>query len=199
MSQIYFGGLPLDRAMNYGVENVAVLLEMLGDPEHARYHENIALTLGMIGDAYAVEPLIAYINSESDRPMSRSEYKGKVGAVVALGYLVNLSGSDRALSYLSEIADPDRTMSEIGTEPAVGRKARDLSKYAVFGLGLSGHPKASERVRSLRDSMARGASGRSMGSSVEEARGIYMQSLEEHEKVSRYGLRQYYNDTTKVR
>ena len=189
VSQIYFEGLPLEHAMNYEAEDTAVLLEMLEDARQALYHENIALTLGMIGDAYAVEPLISYISTEGDGLMSRSEYKGKVGAVMALGYLVNLSGSDRALSYLSQIAESgSRTKFSMEAETAPGENARDLSKYAIFGLGLSGHPKAAEHLRSLVDLKGTPTEG-SVSAEVEE---VIVQSLQEHDKVSRHGLRQYY-------
>ncbi|MGH6900015.1 MAG: hypothetical protein ACREJ5_26270, partial [Geminicoccaceae bacterium] len=87
VTQIYFHGLPLDQAATYGEEDVETLIGMLNDPSMVQFHENIALTLGMIGDARAVDPLISFVRegaAGAEAAMSRPAYKGRVGAVVAL-------------------------------------------------------------------------------------------------------------------
>lgn len=203
--QIYFEGLPLDQAAGYGEEDVDVLLAMLNDPAEVLYHENIALTLGMIGSERAVEPLIAYIASgpsdgvvpatADDEVTARRAYKGRVGAVMALGYIVNLADSDRALAYLIESTTPavwdQRGMSGLPAEaaPETGLE-RELSKYAIFSLGLSGNARAAEHLRALLDPTTMGDEAEfRTGMSAEIAQG-----LELNEEVSREGLVEYYSE-----
>jgi hypothetical protein len=197
VSQIYFEGLPLAEAATYGEEDVDVLLSMLNDPSQTQYHENIVLTLGMIGSQRATDPLISYINTPSPGPISRPAYKGKVGAIVALGYLVNRSGDEKALSYLLESVSPNswkqrnlRKLSKPGmTETQTGQ---DLSKYAIIALGLSGHPKASEQLRQLRDRKGAVIEGEFQ----EKMNNVIIESLQINEKISREGLLKYYKRTT---
>lgn len=194
VSQIYIEGLPLDKAAAYGDEDVDKLLTMLNDPAQSRYHENIALTLGMIGSARAAEPLIAYIEKTVSERGSRLAYKGRVGAIVGLGYLVNRSGSEKALSYLLKSTSPQdwqqRNLRSLAKKPEATDEetTQDLSKYAIISLGLSGHPETAARLRSMR-AQARSAVDGSFGSSIG---GVVAQSLQEHDKVSRDGLLKYY-------
>ena len=127
---------------------------MLKDPNPTLYHENIALTLGMIGSESAVDPLISYVSASAEGPVSRQAYKGRVGALVGLGYILNRSSSEKALSFLMQSASPDsweRLEAKGVTRPksTIAETARDLSKYAIIGLGLSGNPKAAEYLQGL--------------------------------------------------
>ena len=47
--QIYFEGLPYDKASQYGPDAVPKLLAMLKDPNEKPYRSNIIVTLGVIG------------------------------------------------------------------------------------------------------------------------------------------------------
>jgi hypothetical protein len=193
VSQIYFDGLPLDRAATYGEEDAGLLLTMLNDPSQVQYHENIALTLGMIGSEQATDSLISYLNSPSRGPMSRAAYKARVGAVVALGYLVNRASSEKALSYLLESVSPDSwTQRNLGNLSRSGMSTtettQNLSKYAIIALGLSGHPKASERLRTLRDEERALTDDKFR----EKIKDVVTESLQTNEKVSRGGLLNYY-------
>jgi FG-GAP-like repeat len=196
VSQIYFEGLPLDQAATYGEEDVDVLLAMLNDSSETQYHENIALTLGMIGSKRVTDALISYINTPPPGPISRPAYQGRVGAIVALGYLVNRSDSEKALSYLLEGASPNswkqRSLGKLSrpgmTDTQTGQ---DLSKYAVIALGLSGHPKASEQLRRFRDEKGALADD----AFQEKIKDVLTESLQAHEKISREGLLKYYKRT----
>ncbi len=114
VSQIYFEGLPLDKAALYTEADADILITMLGDASQAQYHENIALTLGMIGSSKSVEPLLAYLKSGptnnapalGDDTTSRPVYRGRVGAIMALGYIANKTGDEKALNYLIESTTP---------------------------------------------------------------------------------------------
>ena len=188
VSQIYFDGLPLARAASYRDDDVDTLLSMLNDPSQVQFHENTALTLGMIGSGRAVAPLISYIGLPLPTPLSRPAYKGRVAALVGLGYLVNLSGSDEALSYLLESASPDTWRQRDSDTSSGAETARDLSKYSIIGLGMSGHPRASEFLRSLLDD----ESASVPGTFEAEVQGVATQGLKIHEEISRLGLLQYY-------
>lgn len=146
------------------------------------------MTLGMIGSERAVDPLISYINrgSAAEDTISQPAYKGRVGALVALGYLVNLTSNQKALSYLLESTSPaiwsQRNMD------ITEKTMRDFSKYAIISLGLSGHPTAAAHLRSLRDQEG-AAYDRSFRTKIGD---ILNQGLQISEYVSRNGLIKYY-------
>ncbi len=198
VTQIYFDGLPLDQAAGYGDQHVDILVAMLNDPEQVLYHENIALTLGMIGSARAADPLISYIGSPppaSDDPMvARLAHKGKVGAVVALGYLVNLGDSERALAFLTGFTSPAVLAESVGRGTSIDNAAgADLRKYALIGLGLSGDERAAEHLQLLsRMSSTIVPQGATPAFDVT---GILDQSIELNEEVSDEGLIEYYSTT----
>ncbi len=194
VSQIYFDGLPLDQATTYSEEDAEILIEMLNDPSQVKYHENIALTLGMIGSARAVDPMISFIREGTKKPeveISRRQYKGYVGATVALGYLVNLSKSEKALSFLVQSTSPD-TWKKSGIKglAASAEARRDLSKYAIIGLGLSGNDEAAAYLKSLRDSSQKRTTDEA--SFLMEVDDVVSQSLQMNEQISRDGLLKYY-------
>ena len=130
MSQLYCDGFPLAQAATYGEQDVKTPVAILNDPEQAQYHENAALTLGMIG---------------------------RVGAVIALGYLVNLSGSKEALSYLLASTSPKEWEQRhlrglVAPGMTAAETTFDLSKYAIIALGLSGNQEAARHLQSLQES-----------------------------------------------
>lgn len=156
VSHIYTNGLPLGKAATYGENDVDVLLNMLIDPKQEAYHENIALTLGMIGSKRAIEPLIARINKDISSAIEKEEarraYKGAVGAVIALGYILNRTGDETALKYLMDSSSPkiweNRKIKGISE---IKKNRNDLGKYAIIALGLSGNTKAKMHLDNLRD------------------------------------------------
>jgi hypothetical protein len=199
VSQIYFEGLPLDQAARYGEESVDTLIGILRDPGRVQYHENAALTLGMIGSERGVEPLIAYIQNMLDaaapvseqEASSRAAYKGRVGAVIALGYIVNRTGSRTALDFLKTNASP-RTLERLSmdNEPSAQEAGRqDLTKYFVLSLGISGNAEAAEHLKALAAQDIGDASPR-VGVEADE---LIAQSLQLNDQVAREGLLKYYN------
>ncbi|HED33887.1 MAG TPA: hypothetical protein ENJ08_06670, partial [Gammaproteobacteria bacterium] len=199
VSQIYFDGLPLDQAATYKDKDTAVLLRMLKDDKQVLYHENIALTLGMIGSSRAVKPLITYINkgSGNEKVMSRQTYKGRVGAIVALGYLVNRTNSEAALSFLISSSSPDVWVKRKIRGLPISDKARqrDLSKYAIISLGLSGNTKAASHLESLRDSAQIRSTNEA--SFLKDVKGVVNESLKLNKQVLRKGLLKYYERVQK--
>jgi len=127
---------PPEEAYRYDASVAPILLRMMNDPREQDYWSNIVTTLGIIGDENAVEPMIEFIEKgKVGQPWNRS--KAKESATTSLGYLINRSGNQRTLDYL------------IGNMTPRPRPDGDLSKYAVMGLALSGHPKAAAALKSL--------------------------------------------------
>ena len=158
VSQIYFHGLPLDIAAEYGSRDEQVLVEMLIDPLLLSFHENIGLTLGMIGDTRSTEAMIEYIDAGgAPGDDSRQAYKGVVGAIVGLGYLAGQTGDDRAVGYLIEAAQaaqPAQRMQRL-TAQAGGNAAAlrsDISRYAILSLGVTGEAQAETFLRNVQRS-----------------------------------------------
>jgi hypothetical protein len=204
VTQIYFEGLPLDKAAEYGNEAVQPLLGILADPSMVRYHENAALTLGMIGKEEAVEPLIAYVRRGPEGSAtrgaeattdgaSRAAYKGRVGAIIGLGYLANRADSEEAIDFLIEQSRPEawrgNTLERLptGEAPAAGA-AEDLSKYAIIALGFSADQRAAERLRSLASEGTRAGESAFLA----QAKDVIGQSLQILDEVSKKGLVGYY-------
>ncbi|WP_157935869.1 hypothetical protein [Paracoccus zhejiangensis] len=162
--QVWFEGLPLDVAARYSPADAQTLLNMLNDPAEVLYHENIANVIGMIGDPASTAALIDYVEQgpageggaegiEPDRAAAMAE-KGRVSALVALGYIANRSEDPAALDYLIASTEPrvwtERDFAPVtGLSPETGAQDRTLSEYALIALGLSARPEAIAHLESL--------------------------------------------------
>jgi Repeat of unknown function (DUF346) len=199
VSQIYFDGLPLDIAAQYSEADVDTLLSMLADEKQAAFHENIALTLGMIGSPKAVDRLIAYLKSgpslaaeaSGSDDVAHGIYRGRVGAVMGLGYIVNKTADPKALAYLIESTTPAvwNSRSLTNTAEAAPENAtlpKDLSKYAIFSLGLSGNAEAAAHLKTI-------SASKSLSAADNDLAGIVAQSLELSAEVMKKGLVEYYS------
>jgi len=161
---IYFEGLPIDNALSFSGDSVPLLLEMLGDPLEQASWGNIVVLLGIIGDPHAVDPLIGFLEQPVTGELSRSQYKAKTAVLPALGYLLNKQpNNQKALAYLQDSLDPTfwgkRRLPWTLTQSEGGSSARDLrlTKMAIMGLGLSGHPNAKNALQSLQAGKVPGA------------------------------------------
>jgi hypothetical protein len=201
VTQIYIHGLPLDKAAQFGEKAIEPLLQILSDPSMVRYHENAALTLGIIGSEKALAPLMAYVGqgpsggevAMATEDAARAAYKGRVGAVMGLGYLANLAGSEEAVEFLIRHSSPPAwSEGMLETLPPRRSAARDpresLSKYAIIALGFSGSDNAVAHLRTLMSEGTRtGASG-----FIAEQADVIANSLQIFEDVSEGGLIEYY-------
>jgi HEAT repeat protein len=190
--QIYVEGVPYEEASRFDSSAVPVLLQMLEDPAEEEYWANIAVTLGIIGDESAVEPLIAFIEKPVEG-ISRTQYTAKTSALMSLGYLVNKSGNERALNYLIGSLDPEvwEKRGRMAASPfhaTPEERNRDLSKYAVLGLALSGRPEAAAALRSLQEP----AQTRSMREFQNQYGDVVSEAISTNEKVAQMGLAEYY-------
>jgi HEAT repeat protein len=128
---------------------------MLADSNEEEYWPNIVITLGMLGDERAIDPLIKFLEQAvPGKQLSRSHYIAKTGVLMALGYLINKSGSQKALTYLRESLNPNAwSQRALSWSSPFNQdvEARDLqlTKMAILGLALSAHPAAAEALRSL--------------------------------------------------
>ncbi len=82
--QTFIHGVPFEKANRYGAGDVDTLLGMLADRSQENYWSNIIVTLCIIGDDKAVDPIIAFIKSSTGQ-LSHSQYTAKSSAIMALG------------------------------------------------------------------------------------------------------------------
>ena len=192
--QIYIEGVPYEEVTRFNPSTAApVLLEMLENPQEEGYWTNVVVTLGMLGDERAVEPLIRFVE-EGVGQLSRDQYAAKTSAVMSLGYIVNKSKSARALSYLTEGIDPDIWSRRVNWSSPyhsseVGRN-QQLITMSILGLGLTGHPQAAEFLRSLRTSVT--SEGKRLRTYVPRLDDVGGEARKANESIARDGLARYY-------
>jgi HEAT repeat protein len=192
VQEIYFEGVPYEQASQYGKEDVPKLLAMLKDPDKKPYRSNIVVTLGIIGDERAVEPMLEVLEGAGDQ-LKPEDFATKSSVLMSLGYLINKSQNEKALAYLKSHTTPagwegSNITTIEGLEAGTDERSQQLSTLAVIGLALSGHPEAKNTLRSLGENLkAMGPTtfARQMSSVVEEAK-------KTHETVAKEGLAAYY-------
>lgn len=190
--QTFIHGVPYEEASRYGSNATPVLLEMLSDPKEKTSWANIVVTLGIIGDEAAVAPLVRFFTDE-ERELSDSEYAAKSSVLISLGYLINKSKSEKALSFLKESLDPSvwahRNVRWAGPHFA-STEDRDeqLSTMAILGLALSGQPSAREAIERLREPAPTEAAKRFRA----KVKDVVDLALRDHEAISKEGLQGYY-------
>ncbi|MCP4265570.1 MAG: hypothetical protein GY777_08345 [Candidatus Brocadiaceae bacterium] len=191
--QTYFHGVPYQEASKYGSDVVPVLLEMLDDPTEKEFWANEVITLCIIGDEKAVDPIIAFINKNAQGEISESHYTAKTSAIMALGYLINKSGSKKALEYLKECINPgvwtERKLSwRSPYQASVDDRDEHLSTMAVLGLALSGNPEA---LRSLQQP-AVSSRGQKFQAQVSD---VISEAVKANKKIAKEGLIEYYKSS----
>ena len=192
--QTFIHGVPYDQASHYGPNVVPTLLQMLKDPKEEKHWSNIVVTLGIIGDTRVRQPLINFIDSDFQGTLSRSQYTAKTSAIMALGYFVNKTGDNEALSYLVNCTRPtfwDGMQLQWTSPYHAQSRDRDiqLSTVAILGLALCGRSEASEALRTLRSRLATTETDREFQKQVD---GIIGEALDTCEEIAKEGLTQYY-------
>lgn len=192
VQQFYFEGVPYDQASQYGQDAVPKLLAMLNDPKEKAYRSNIIVTLGIIGDDRAVEPMLNVLEGGGDQ-LKPEDFAAKSSVLMSLGYLINKSQNEKALAYLKSHTTPEgwqgsQLTTAEGLQASTDERSQQLSTLAVIGLALSGHPEAKTTLRSLGENVkAMGTTkfAKQMGSVVDEA-------MKAHETIAKDGLAAYY-------
>ena len=186
----YIEGVPYDFANAYTPDVVPTLLAMLQDNNEEPYWGNIAVTLSVIGDERAVEPLLDFIEGDTEGEVTESMYRAKSSAIMALGYLVNKNGDGRSLDYLVESVEPEawdqreiqwRAPFQADTE----ERNVDLSTVAILGLALSGRDEARLALLNTRSSEAL----------MSTETGLIDTALEILDAVAALGLSEYYRES----
>lgn len=194
----YFEGVPFDKVQEYGSTVVPQLLEMLKDQREKPHWSNIVVTLGMIGDIKAFDPMVAFI--EKNSPIQTEQhYNARTNAILSLGYLLNATNNDRILDYLKNSLSPDiwnkrKIEGTAKYQSNAAERNLDYSKYAIFGLALAGTPKAKEVLETMSQPITR------VENSIFQLKysNVIRSALIENEKIHRQGLKKYYskNKTT---
>ncbi len=186
--QTYFEGIPYEEANAYDASVADTLMAMLADSTEAPYWANIAVTLCIIGDPNYVDPLLDFIKAD-EGTLSDDVYRAKSSAVMALGYLINKTGDEKALNYLIESMDPSawaqREVQYVGPFQA-NTAARDvnLSTMAMLGLALSGRPEAMAALTGVTTVLPSG--------DPDPLAGVAESARQAHQQIATDGLAEYY-------
>ncbi|MDN5199889.1 hypothetical protein QQ008_00910 [Fulvivirgaceae bacterium BMA10] len=198
VKQIFIQGVPYDEANKYGEDDVPLLLKMLEDSTQIAYWSNIAVTLGIIGNEQAVDPLIDLIKSDSPDTLSNELYTAKTSAIMALGYLINKSGNQKSLDFLKGCLDPhawdESQPNWVGPfQASTEQRNYQLSTMAILGLTLSGHQDALDALHKLAEP-ATTEDGKKFQAQVSN---VLKEALETCELISEKGLSEYYKESKK--
>ena len=164
VSQHWIQGIPYEAASQYTEADAKLLVEWLvGEPgQHEEFLPEIVTTLGFIGSELAVQPLIDFVQGVR---ASRAVFNAKNAALIHLGDLVNKSGSQLALDFVTKVATDvewAKTLavpraavaaaesSVAGVDaPQAEDLAAELAVSATFGLALSGTAAAEQTLAQL--------------------------------------------------
>jgi HEAT repeat protein len=195
--QIYIEGIPYEEAIRFDPASaVPILLGMLADPKEEEYWPNIVVTLGMLGDERAVDPLIQFMKEDAAGPLSHSRYKAKTSVVMALGYIVNKNGSKKALEFLIESVDPAvwtrrGIMWKSPYHRTEAERNQQLTIMSILGLGLSGNREALTLLRSLRQVPAT-RQGENLRAQIAGVNDVLKEAIAANEKIAKRGMADYY-------
>ncbi len=191
--QVFVTGVPYEQASKYTSKQIPELMLMLADTTNLRYWANVVVTLGIIGDEKAVDSIISLIKLDRPGKISRELYNAKTAAIMALGYLINKSGNQKALDFLKGCLNPhawDDSQPNWESPFQGAQEARNiqLSSIAILGLTLSGHPDAIAALELLKDPK---------GSEVEQRFQAQIlptleQSINDCQQIAEDGLIEYY-------
>lgn len=158
LHRIYIHDMPYSVAVEEAhARSTDELLDMLMDPGQARYWPNASKVLGFTGDDGAVEGLIDFIEGNQERGFSAewspAMHRGRTSAIMALGYAVNLGGSERAMNYLMASVHAEswntRNVHWLHGHPKMEALRRELCTTAVLGLALTGHQLAADKLNAI--------------------------------------------------
>jgi hypothetical protein len=129
VSQHWIEGVPREAASRYTEEDARRLLEWLVDEteQHEEFLPEIVTTLCFIGSEVAVQPLIEFVESPA---AGRAVFNAKNAALIHLGDLINKSGSQAALDFLTRVAADMETARALA-EPAAASAAAEAAAAGV--------------------------------------------------------------------
>lgn len=187
--QTFIHGVPYAKASQYTTADATLLLQMLTDENEIAHRNNIVVTLAMIGDERAVEPLLSLITTRTAQTLTRQEYTLKTSALISLGYLVNKTNNLQALTYLI-----DGIRATVWVERNLlwaspfhaneTERNQQLVSLSIIGLALSGHTLAREALIAYQLNTGLSTSERAL---IDEA-------LRAHTTIANQGLAVYYQN-----
>ena len=200
VSQHWIEGVPYQAASQYTEDDAKRLLEWLVEEleEHEEFLPEIVTTLCFIGSEVAVKPLIDFVGSPR---AGRAVFNAKNAALIHLGDLINKSGSQAALDFLTRVAtnmEAARALAEpqasaaaeaVGVvAPTVEALGSELAVSATFGLSLAGTPDAEKTISRLKDNPDAFASvNQAATEAAEISRTIRARGQEEYYKMKSEG------------
>jgi hypothetical protein len=136
--EIYFEGLPYERASSLDTAAVGRLIEMLADPAEIAHHGNVVLALGMSGHPDAFAALSGFANRPLVGEVDRNTFRARTHSLLAMGHLARSDA--RALRWLLQHQShaPDWHFRHLSGE----RLANVLDEQTLTALALSGAPGA---------------------------------------------------------
>lgn len=192
--QTFIDRLPYEEATKYSVDVIPTLLAMLNNRAEERHWPNIILVLSLIGDDRVVNELIGFVGRDRGQ-LSADHYRAKTALVMSLGYLINKTGSRRALDYLRSGLDPRVWPARVGSNMAQYQRSpiernHDFAKHALLGLSVSGNAEAGSALRALQQRARNPAEQKFR----DEVRELIVEALKEHQQIASGGLAAYYRD-----
>jgi HEAT repeat protein len=116
---------------SYDASATPALISMLDSEAEETNWEKAAYALGAIGDQRAVEALIAFVEKPRPSRTSKADVDARSGAIQSLGFLVNRTGNERALTYLIDGLTPEvwRERNIQGLPPRWTGSADDYDRF----------------------------------------------------------------------
>jgi hypothetical protein len=141
----YRHGLPYQEAAKFGKSDVPTLLRMLSDKNDRPYWSNIVLTLGIIGDESATDPLIEFLEKRFQGEVDLDTFNALLTVPAALGHSA-YRGNTKALGYLLMNYTVDKFAYKRIAWQFQKYKGETLSillcKMIIRGLAVSGNQRA---------------------------------------------------------
>lgn len=140
VSQAFVHGVPYEEARLYSSSDIAKVIPWLSDTEKMEHWANVASTAGIVADRNSYAVLTAVIGANGSGAIQIADYKARVSAIMALGYVVRGSGDQQARSFLEKHSSPSDWSGTMWLAPYHANAAErdaDLASAAVLGLSLA--------------------------------------------------------------
>ena|GEM_PF-5110674 len=149
----YVAGVPRSLTTDCDAAAVSRLREWCADLAFERDRRNVIRMLGLVGDACAVDLLVAQVLNRSGE-LSGDQFDAVAEAFLALGRLVEHDPSGSALAFLIEGTNPHewgrRGVSWHFSSYAGAELHRLLARLSILALGVSNSEAALAHLRVLR-------------------------------------------------
>lgn len=146
--ETYFEGVPPDRAQALGAAGGERLAEMLADPDEAKHHKNIVVTLGLCGCGPAFETLVAFDAVVRSGDLELDAFLAWEQVPYAMGHLGRSDA--RAIDWLTATAgDTEARPTFSHGHRSADTLARQRRLAAIQGLGLTGTVRADDALSAL--------------------------------------------------